>query len=641
MPDSNSSLVRPLVWVLLAALIGVYLLYDWYSAHLSEQLAGKDAQIAEAAAQIKERDARIGDIRKEVTQLEERIAELSERHSGEKQQLSDLHSDEKQGLTERIAALEQSNAKLEEDIKVLRLTDASALAAEQDKTAAVIEERDRGIAAFKALQGQYEMAVAKVEGLQTELTGLQQVIADSTMEHRAQIEELERHLNERVKLAKATPKDSELMRAAQKAGLLPSDVALDDETAAFCTELAETSASAQTELEVLQAEFATLRDQQAERIAALEGELTEARAALAQSGEQAERIAALEGELTEARAVLAQSGEQAESAEALSALQARLAQTEAELETARVEATAALEDAKATAAAQLADAQARIETLAAELEQSVAPDALSALKARSEAAEAALAQAKEELTGRMKDGEEQIAALAEQLRSEQAEKAKVAEEKEALAVELNAALDSARSELADLQTALTQARESAAQTGSKALDDATARIAALEATIAEERSKAEQVRTSVQQEADRLLGEVRDRYRRYSELGGSYTERGVLLELADTELRFQPAMATLTTGDLPSLDRIAALLDAYPDLGIRIEGHTDSLGDAAANLALSQQRAEAVKQALIERGVEPERLTAEGLGPERPIADNDTPAGRAQNRRVEVYVSEG
>ena len=63
MSDSNSSLVRPLVWVLLAALIGVYLLYDWYSAHLSEQLAVKDAQIAEAAAQIKERDARIGDIR--------------------------------------------------------------------------------------------------------------------------------------------------------------------------------------------------------------------------------------------------------------------------------------------------------------------------------------------------------------------------------------------------------------------------------------------------------------------------------------------------------------------------------------------------------------------------------------------------
>ena len=616
MSDSNSSLVRPLVWVLLAALIGVYLLYDWYSAQLSEQLAVKDAQIAEAAAQIKERDARIGDIREEVTQLEERIAELTERHSGEKQQLADLHSEEKQGLTERITALEQSNARLEEDIEVLRLTDASALAAEQDKTAAVIEERDRGIAAFKALQGQYETAVAKAEELRTELTGLQQVIADSTMEHRAQIEELERHLNERVKLAKATPKDSELMRAAQKAGLLPSDVALDDETAAFCTELAETSASARTELEALQAEFASVRDAQAERIAALEGELTDARAALVQSGEQAE------------------------STEALSSLQERLAQTEAELETARAEATAALEDAKAIAAAQLADAQARSETLAAQLEQSVAPDALSALKARSEAAEAALEQAKEELAGRIQEGEERIAALAEQLGSEQAEKAKVAEEKDALAVALNAALDSARSELADLQTELTRARESALQIGSKALNEATARIAALEATIAEERSKVEQARASVQQEAERVMAEARDRYRRYSELGGSYTERGVLLELADTELRFQPAMATLTNGDLPSLDRIAALLDAYPDLSIRIEGHTDSLGDTAANLALSQQRAEAVRQALIERGVQPDRLTAQGLGSERPIADNATSPGRARNRRVEVYVSE-
>jgi chemotaxis protein MotB len=324
-----------------------------------------------AAEQIKERDARIGETRKEVTQLEERIAALTEQHSGEKQQLSDLHSDEKQGLTDRIAALEQSNSKLEEDIEVLRRTDARTLAAEQEKTAAVIEERDRGIAAFKALQGQYEMAVAKAEDLQTELTGLQQVIADSAMEHREQIEELERHLNERVKLAKATPKDSELMRAAQKAGLLPEAVALDDETAAFCTDLAETSASAQTALEALQAEFATVRD------------------------EQAERIAALESELSEARAALAQSGEQTESTQALSALQERLAQTEAELEAARVKASTDLQETKATAAAQLADAQARIETLAEELARSVAPDALSALKARSEAAEAALAQARQ------------------------------------------------------------------------------------------------------------------------------------------------------------------------------------------------------------------------------------------------------
>ncbi|UHD14370.1 OmpA family protein [Thiocapsa bogorovii] len=616
MPDSNSSLVRPLVWVLLAALIGVYLLYDWYSGHLSEQLVEKDAQIAEAAEQIKERDVRIGDIGKQVTQLEERITALTEQHTGEKQQLADLHSQEKQGLTDRIAALEQSNAKLEEDIEVLRRTDARTLAEEQDKTAAAIEERDRGIAAFKALQGQYEMAVAKAEDLQTELSGLQQVIADSAMEHRAQIEELERHLNERVKLAKSTPKDSELVRAAQKAGLLPEAVALDDETAAFCTDLAETSASAQTALEALQTEFASVRDA------------------------QAERIATLESELAEARATLAQSGEQSESTEAPSALQERLAQTEAELETARAEAAAALEEAKATAASKLADAQARIETLSEELAQSVAPDALSALKARSEAAEAALAQAKADLAGRIEDGEAKIAALAAQLQGEQAETAKVAEEKDALAVELNAALDTARSELADLQAELTAARESATQAGTKALDDAETRIAALEASLAEERRKADAVRTSVQQEAGRKLAEVRDLYKRFSELNAAYTDRGVLLKLADTELLFQPAMATLTGEDLPTLDRIAALLETYPDLSVRIEGHTDSLGDAAANLALSQERAEAVEQALIERGVAPERLTAQGIGPQRPIADNATPAGRAQNRRVEIYVSE-
>ncbi|NCC28088.1 MAG: hypothetical protein EOM22_08055 [Gammaproteobacteria bacterium] len=615
MPGSNSSLVRPLVWVLLAALIGVYLLYDWYSDHLKEQLAVKDAQIAEAAEQIKQREARIGETRKEVTQLEERIAGLTEQHSGEKQQLSDLHSVEKQELVDRIAALEQSNAKLEEDLEALGRTDARALAAEQAKTAAVIEERDLGVAAFKALQGQYEMAIAKAEDLQTELTGLRQVIADSAMEHREQIEALERHLNERVKLAKATPKDSELMRAAQKAGLLPEDVDLDEETAAFCADLAETSASAQTALETLQAEFTTLHD------------------------EQAERIAALESALSEARAALAQSDEPTASSKALSELQERIAQAEAELEASKSEASAALTETQATAA-KLADAQARIETLTEELAQSVEPGALSALMTQSEAAEAALAQAQDASARLIEEGEAKIAALAEQLRNEQAEKAKVAEEKDALAVELDAALDDARAELADVQAELAAARESAAQTGSKALDDAEARIAALEATIAQERTKTDQMRASVQQAADAKLAEVRALYRRFSELDGTYTDRGVLLKLADTELLFQPGMASLTGSDLPTLDRIAALLETYPDLGVRIEGHTDSLGDAATNLALSQQRADAVKQALIERGVEPGRLTAQGLGPERPIADNATSAGRAQNRRVEVYVNE-
>ena len=110
------------------------------------------------------------------------------------------------------------------------------------------------------------------------------------------------------------------------------------------------------------------------------------------------------------------------------------------------------------------------------------------------------------------------------------------------------------------------------------------------------------------------------------------------MSLAESELRFAPSQAVLPEGELPSLERLAELLNAHPQLTARIEGHTDSIGGIALNQTLSLKRAEAVRQALIARGVAAERLTAEGLGPARPIATNATPDGRGQNRRVEVYL---
>jgi outer membrane protein OmpA-like peptidoglycan-associated protein len=69
---------------------------------------------------------------------------------------------------------------------------------------------------------------------------------------------------------------------------------------------------------------------------------------------------------------------------------------------------------------------------------------------------------------------------------------------------------------------------------------------------------------------------------------------------------------------------------------VRIEGHTDSTGDPARNLDLSKRRAEAVKKALVSQfGIAADRLTSEGFGDTKPIAPNDTPKGRAENRRVE------
>ncbi len=87
----------------------------------------------------------------------------------------------------------------------------------------------------------------------------------------------------------------------------------------------------------------------------------------------------------------------------------------------------------------------------------------------------------------------------------------------------------------------------------------------------------------------------------------------------------------------PTLTEIAEVLRANPQLRLLIEGHTDNVGADAVNLTLSERRAAAVKTYLVtEAGIAPERLETKGYGEDRPVAPNDTPEGRQQNRRVEL-----
>jgi K(+)-stimulated pyrophosphate-energized sodium pump len=106
------------------------------------------------------------------------------------------------------------------------------------------------------------------------------------------------------------------------------------------------------------------------------------------------------------------------------------------------------------------------------------------------------------------------------------------------------------------------------------------------------------------------------------------------------DLNFETGTATLTTASQATVDELASLLKAHPDVRVTLEGHTDSTGNAAANKKLSQDRAAAVKAKLVEQGgLAPDRIRTAGYGEERPLASNDSEEGRARNRRTELVVT--
>ena len=114
------------------------------------------------------------------------------------------------------------------------------------------------------------------------------------------------------------------------------------------------------------------------------------------------------------------------------------------------------------------------------------------------------------------------------------------------------------------------------------------------------------------------------------------TSRGLVISLSD--ILFDVDKATLKPGAAQNLQRIAAILKQYPDKQISVEGHTDATGTHAHNQALSEDRATAVRQALVAGGVTDSLITSKGFAETQPVASNATATGRQQNRRVEIVV---
>lgn len=138
--------------------------------------------------------------------------------------------------------------------------------------------------------------------------------------------------------------------------------------------------------------------------------------------------------------------------------------------------------------------------------------------------------------------------------------------------------------------------------------------------------------------ADQIKLPIEERVQQLTHFQAFKTDRGLVIRFLD--LRFSPEKALLTSRVEPPINELADFLSTYPERKVLIEGHTDNTGAASFNKTLSQQRADVVRDALISRGVNPDRIQSVGLGEQYPIASNNTELGRRENRRVEVVISD-
>ena len=331
---------------------------------------------------------------------------------------------------------------------------------------------------------------------------------------------------------------------------------------------------------------------------------------------EARRQAEVRREAEEAAARRAQAATQAALKAQRDAEAAEAAQR-ARLEELGREADRLREEARAEAArrAQEADEQkARLEALGQDAERLRSEaEATAAAEREREEAEAEAAEAAERARA------EAEAAAAEKARAE----AMAREDAERRRAEAEAAAAKARAEAEAREAAERQRAEAEAAAAEKARVEAVAAAAA-------EYARAEAAAKKAREEAERAARKTTEETRACEKRLAEAAERGVIL--------FGWASADIDRKSMRTIARLADIVKACPGTRVEVEGHTDSEGIPERNQPLSERRAQAVVDSLIEAGVPAERLTSVGYAAERPVATNDTVAGRAKNRRIEFRV---
>jgi outer membrane protein OmpA-like peptidoglycan-associated protein len=182
-----------------------------------------------------------------------------------------------------------------------------------------------------------------------------------------------------------------------------------------------------------------------------------------------------------------------------------------------------------------------------------------------------------------------------------------------------------QAELAAAKQAQMQAEANAAA------DKAKAEADALKAKEDAARAEAERAR----QAAANLRAQLLEQFNRV--LPTTDTPRGLQVNMGD--VLFDTAKFNLRMPAQLGLAKLSGIVLSHPGLKLAVEGYTDTTGTAAFNQTLSEQRANAVRDYLIQQGLDAGTITAQGFGPANPVASNDTPQGRQQNRRVEIIIS--